>query len=147
MSRKIIMAGNWKMNLDPDEGKQLINDLKDASAKSDKEVIVCVPFIDLNMAIEVAKNSSVHVGAQNMHFEDEGAFTGEVSGKMLEKIGTEYVIIGHSERRQYFAETDETVNLKIKAALKYNLKPIVCVGETEEQFDKGETKAIITNQV
>ena len=147
MSRKIIMAGNWKMNLDPEEGKQLINDLKEAAAKSDKEVIVCVPFIDLNMAIDVAKDSKIHVGAQNMHFEDEGAFTGEVSGKMLEKIGTEYVIIGHSERRQYFAETDETVNLKIKAALKYNLKPIVCVGETEEQFDRGETKTIITNQV
>ena len=86
MSRKIIMAGNWKMNLDPEEGKQLINDLKEAAAKSDKEVIVCVPFIDLNMAIDVVKDSKVHVGAQNMHFEDEGAFTGEVSGKMLEKI-------------------------------------------------------------
>ncbi len=110
------------------------------------EVILCVPYTDLFYALLTAQNTNIKIGAQNMHFEESGAYTGEISGKMLKAINVEYVIIGHSERRQYFGETDETVNKKVKAAFQYGLKPIICVGETEPQKEAGKTETIITEQ-
>ena len=145
MRRKVI-AGNWKMNMLPNEAIQMITELEPLVKDTNNEVVLCVPFTDLFYALNVAQGTNIKIGAQNMHFEEKGAFTGEVSGKMLKSIGTEYVIIGHSERRQYFAETDETVNKKIKAAFAHDLKPIVCVGETLEQREEGIAFDIIENQ-
>ncbi len=146
MRRKII-AGNWKMNMLPNEAIKFIDELTPLVKDTKNDVIICVPYIDLFYSLLVAQNTNIKIGAQNMHFAENGAYTGEVSGKMLKSIGTEYVIIGHSERRQYFAETDETVNKKIKSAFVNNLKPIVCVGETLEQREKGEEKEIVTKQI
>ena len=146
MRRKVI-AGNWKMNMLPGEAIEMINELTPLVKDTKNEVILCVPYTDLFYALLTAQNTNIKIGAQNMHFEESGAYTGEVSGKMLKAINVEYVIIGHSERRQYFAETDETVNKKIKSALNVGLKPIVCVGETLEQREKGITEQVITNQV
>jgi len=126
MSRKIIAAGNWKMNKTAKEAVEFVNALKERVADADSEVVVGVPFVCLPGVIEAAKGSNIKVAAQNMHWEEKGAFTGEVSGPMLADLGVDYVIIGHSERRQYFGETDETVNKKVHAAFKYGLKPIVC---------------------
>ena len=145
--RKKIIAGNWKMNMLPNEAIQFIEELAPLVKDTENEVILCVPYIDLFYALLTAQNTNIKIGAQNMHFEEKGAYTGEVSGEMLKSIHVEYVIIGHSERRQYFGETDETVNKKIKAAFQNALKPIVCVGETLEQREAGETNRIITNQV
>ena len=145
MRRKVI-AGNWKMNMLPNEAISCVDELSKLVKDTDNEVILCVPYTDLFYAILTAQNTNIKIGAQNMHFEEKGAYTGEVSGPMLKSIGVEYVIIGHSERRQYFAETDETVNKKVKAAHKYELKPIVCVGETLEQKEAGETTNVITTQ-
>ena len=146
--RKTVIAGNWKMNITPEGVADLIEGIEGAASAADaREVVVCVPFIDLQDALITAEETRVHVGAQNMHFEDSGAYTGEISGQMLDSIGVEYVIIGHSERREYFNETDETVNKKIKAALRNNLKPIVCVGETLEEYEKGLTKDKIVGQI
>ena len=145
MRRKVI-AGNWKMNMLPGEAIEMINELTPLVKDTKNEVILCVPYTDLFYALLTAQNTNIKIGAQNMHFEEKGAYTGEVSGPMLKSIGVEYVIIGHSERRQYFAETDETVNKKVKAAHKYELKPIVCVGETLEQKEAGETTEVITSQ-
>ena len=145
MRRKVI-AGNWKMNMLPNEAISCVDELSKLVKDTDNEVILCVPYTDLFYAILTAQNTNIKIGAQNMHFEEKGAYTGEVSGPMLKSIGVEYVIIGHSERRQYFAETDETVNKKVKAAHKYGLKPIVCVGETLEQKEAGETTNVITTQ-
>ena len=145
MRRKVI-AGNWKMNLLPNEAIELIEGLAPQVKKTKNDVIICVPFTDLFYSLLSVQNTNIKVGAQNMHFEESGAYTGEVSGKMLQSINVEYVIIGHSERRQYFAETDETVNKKVKAAISYNLKPIICVGETLEQGEAGKTVDIITTQ-
>ena len=144
--RKKVIAGNWKMNMLPDETIKYIEELSKLVKETQNEVILCVPFTDLFYALLTAQNTNIKIGAQNMHFEEKGAYTGEVSGPMLKSIGVEYVIIGHSERRQYFAETDETVNKKVKAAHKYGLKPIVCVGETLEQKEAGETTEVITTQ-
>ena len=144
--RRPIIAGNWKMNKTPAEAKELIEALKPLVADAEAEVVVCPPFVDLAVAVEAAKGSNIKVGAQNLHFEPKGAFTGEVSAEMLVNAGVEYVIIGHSERRQYFAETDATVNKKIKAALAAGLKPIVCVGETLEQRENGITKEFVSMQ-
>ena len=144
--RKKVIAGNWKMNMLPNEAIQFIEELTPLVKDTNNEVILCVPYTDLFYALLTAQNTNIKIGAQNMHFEENGAYTGEVSGKMLKSINVEYVIIGHSERRQYFNETDETVNKKVKAAFKYGLKPIVCVGETLEQREKGQTNEIITNQ-
>ena len=146
MRRKVI-AGNWKMNMLPDETIRYIDELSKLVDKTENEVILCVPYTDLFYALLTAQNTNIKIGAQNMHFEEKGAYTGEVSGPMLKSIGVEYVIIGHSERRQYFAETDETVNKKLKAAFKYGLKPIVCVGETLEQREEGKAKEIVTMQI
>ena len=145
MKRKVI-AGNWKMNMLPGEAIEFINQLTPLVKDTKNEVILCVPYTDLFYALLTAQNTNIKIGAQNMHFEESGAYTGEVSGKMLKSINVEYVIIGHSERRQYFAETDETVNKKVKAAFKYGLKPIVCVGETLEQREAGKAVDIITKQ-
>ncbi len=145
MRRKVI-AGNWKMNMLPGEAIEMINELTPLVKDTKNEVILCVPYTDLFYALLTAQNTNIKIGAQNMHFEESGAYTGEVSGKMLKAINVEYVIIGHSERRQYFAETDETVNKKIKSAFKYDLKPIVCVGETLEQREAGKAVDIITKQ-
>ena len=145
MRRKVI-AGNWKMNMLPNEAIQFIEELTPLVKDTENEVILCVPYIDLFYALLTAQNTNIKIGAQNVHFEEKGAYTGEVSAKMLKSINVEYVIIGHSERRQYFAETDETVNKKIKTVFANDLKPIVCVGETLEQREEGKTEEIITTQ-
>ena len=146
MRRKVI-AGNWKMNMLPNETIDFIQELTPLVKDTKNEVILCVPYIDLFYALLHVKDTNIKIGAQNMHWEEKGAYTGEISGKMLKSIGVEYVIIGHSERRQYFAETDETVNKKIKSALANGLKPIVCVGETLEQREAGQTEQIVTSQI
>ena len=144
--RKKVIAGNWKMNMLPGEAIEFITELTPLVKDSKNEVILCVPYTDLFYALLTAQGTNIKIGAQNMHFEEKGAYTGEVSGKMFKSINVEYVIIGHSERRQYFNETDETVNKKIKAAFANGLKPIVCVGETLEQREAGKTVEIITKQ-
>ena len=144
--RKKVIAGNWKMNMLPNEAIQFIEELTPLVKDTANEVILCVPYTDLFYALLTAQNTNIKIGAQNMHYEEKGAYTGEISAQMLKSINVEYVIIGHSERRQYFNETDETVNKKIKAAFANGLKPIVCVGETLEQRENGETVKIITNQ-
>ena len=145
MRRKVI-AGNWKMNMLPNEAMACIEQLAGLVKDTENEVILCVPYTDLFYSLLTAQGTNIKIGAQNMHFEEKGAFTGEVSGPMLKSIGVEYVIIGHSERRQYFAETDETVNKKIKSALLNDLKPIVCVGETLEQRESGKAEEVFTTQ-
>ena len=145
MRRKVI-AGNWKMNMLPSDTLEFIDKLTPLVKDTKNEVILCVPYIDLFYALLAIQETNIKVGAENLYFEEKGAYTGEVSGKMLKSINTEYVIIGHSERRAYFHETDEMVNKKIKAALNAGLKPIVCVGETLEQREAGKTEDIITKQ-
>ena len=144
--RKAIIAGNWKMHYTPEEAVKVINELKPLVKDATCDVVVCPTFVCLDAVLKAVEGSNIKVAAQNMHFEESGAYTGEVSGKMLKSIGVEYVIIGHSERRQYFNETDETVNKKIKAAFANDLKPIVCVGETLEQREANQTQEIITKQ-
>ena len=145
MGRKII-AGNWKMNMLPNEAMEFITKLSERIRDTQNEVILCVPYTDLFYSLLTAQGTNIKIGAQNMHWEEKGAYTGEISPKMLKCINVEYVIIGHSERRQYFAETDETVNKKIKSAMQNNLKPIVCVGENLEQKENNKTNEIITTQ-
>ena len=145
MRRKVI-AGNWKMNMLPGETINFIEQIAPMVKKSENEIILCAPFTDIFYAWHSLEGSNIKLGAQNMHWEESGAYTGEVSGQMLKSVGVEYVIIGHSERRAYFAETDETVNKKIKAAFANELKPIVCVGESLDQREAGKTEEIITNQ-
>ena len=149
MARKIFIAGNWKMNKTAAETAELASALKDSLAQfaGKCEIAVCPTFTSLATAVEILKGSNVKVGAQNIHWADNGAYTGEVSGAMLKEIGVEYVIIGHSERRQYFGETDETVNQRIKAALKYGLKPIVCIGETLAEREGGVTNTVLEKQI
>ncbi len=144
--RKAIIAGNWKMNNTPAETTALINEMKPLVADADCEVVLCVPFVDIAAAVEAAKDSNIKIGAENCHFKTSGAYTGEVSADMLVASGVEYVVIGHSERRQYFGETDQTVNLRTLAALKAGLKPIVCVGETLEQRELGYTETLLKFQ-
>ena len=145
MRRKVI-AGNWKMNMLPNEAIDFIQELTPLVKDTKNEVILCVPYTDLFYALLHVQDTNIKIGAQNMHWEEKGAYTGEVSAQMLKSIGVEYIIIGHSERRQYFNETDETVNKKVKTAFKHELKPIVCVGETLEQREAGKAEEIITNQ-
>lgn len=145
--RKKIAAGNWKMNKTAAEAADFVSALKSRVEGADTEVVVGVPFICLPDVIKAAAGSNIKVAAQNMHWEEKGAFTGEISGPMLKGLGVDYVIIGHSERRQYFAETDETVNKKVHAALKYGLKPIICVGESLAQREQGVTADLIRYQV
>jgi len=145
MRRKVI-AGNWKMNMLPNEAINFIQELETKVKGTEHEVVLCVPYTDIFYTVLNAQDTNIKIGAQNMHWEEKGAFTGEISAEMLKSVGVEYVIIGHSERRQYFAETDETVNKKLKKALVVGLKPIVCVGETLEQREQGVTMQIITEQ-
>lgn len=146
MRRKII-AGNWKMNMLPNEAMSFINELEPYVKSAKCEIILCVPYTDLFYSLLTAQNTNIKIGAQNMHWEEAGAYTGEIAPNMLKCINVEYVIIGHSERRQYFAETDETVNKKIKAALKHELNPILCVGETMKQRKLGLEEEIIKQQI
>lgn len=145
--RKPIIAGNWKMHYTIDEAVKVANELKGLVKDAKPDVVICAPYLQLPALVKELKGSNVNVGAQNMHYEEKGAFTGEIAPEMLTDLGVEYVIIGHSERRQYFNETDETVNLKLKAAYRHGLKPILCVGETLEQREAGTTKEIIENQI
>jgi len=145
MRRKII-AGNWKMNKTPQEAVALINELKPLLANAEAEVVFCPPAVSLATALEATKGSNIGIGAQNMYFEESGAFTGEIAPNMLTEMGVKYVILGHSERRQYFAETDETVNKKVLKALEHNLIPIVCVGESLEQREQGITEDLVRLQ-
>ncbi len=144
--RKKVIAGNWKMNMLPKEAIDFIQELSEKVKNTENEVVLCVPYTDIFYSILNAQGTNIKIGAQNMHWEEKGAYTGEISAEMLKAIGVEYVIIGHSERRQYFAETDETVNKKIKKALQVGINPIVCVGETLEQRENGTTIQIITDQ-
>lgn len=145
--RKKVIAGNWKMNMLPDATIRFIDELTPLVKDTQSEVILCVPYTDLFYALLTAQNTNIKIGAQNMHWEESGAYTGEISAPMLKSIGVEYVIIGHSERRKYFNETDESVNKKIKTAFKYELNPIVCVGETLEERENGEAIKKVTDQV
>ena len=144
--RNAVIAGNWKMNNTPSETTALINEMKTLVAGADCDVVLCVPFVDIAAAFEAAKGSNIKIGAENVHFEEKGAFTGEISAKMLVECGVEYVVVGHSERRQYFGETDVTVNLRTKAAVNAGLTAIVCVGETLDQRKQGITKELLAMQ-
>lgn len=144
--RAAIIAGNWKMNKTPSETTALINEMKPLVAGADCKVVLCVPFVDLDAALKAADGCNIEIGAENCHFEKSGAFTGEVSAVMLKEMGVQYVIIGHSERRQYFAETDVTVNKRLKAALAEGLKVILCVGETLEQREQNITAELVAMQ-
>ena len=146
-NRKAIIAGNWKMNKTATEAAELIDALIPAVKDAGCEVVICVPFTDLVTAVAKTKGTNIHVGAENVHFEKSGAFTGEISADMLIDLGVEYVVVGHSERRQYFAETDETVNKRAKAALAGGLKPIICVGESLDQREQGVTEELVRMQV
>ena len=148
MRRKIV-AGNWKMNKSASEAVKFVEALKGLVADAESEVIVGVPFVCLPGVVAALDGTNVKVAAQNMHWEEKGAYTGEISGGMLADLQIKYVIIGHSERRQYFNETDETVNLKTKAALSYGLRPIICVGESLEQRKQGKTvyEELVKDQV
>src|SRR5690554_2645785 len=148
MARKIFIAGNWKMNTTLEEARALSQSIVDTLGNTtDVDVAVCPPYTNLSAVNDIIKGSAVKLGAQDVHWEESGAFTGKVSCGMLKSAGVTYVIIGHSERRQYFGETDETVNKKVKAALSHGLKPIICVGESLQQREAGETNAFVAGQV
>ena len=144
--RKAIIAGNWKMNKTASEAAVLVDELIPAVKDATCEVVICTPFTDLVTAVAKTKGTNIHVGAENVHFEKSGAFTGEISADMLVDLGVEYVIVGHSERRQYFAETDQTVNKRTLAALNAGLKVILCVGESLQQREEGVTEELVRMQ-
>lgn len=144
--RTPIIAGNWKMNKTPSEAEALISELKPLVKEANATVVVCVPAVDIPAVKKAVSGSKIRVGAQNVHFKASGAYTGELSAAMLKELGVEYVIIGHSERRQYFGETDETVNLRVRAAMEAGLIPIICVGEKKEQREAGYTDALVEYQ-
>ena len=147
MARKKIIAGNWKMNMTPSEAVALVNELKPLVANDEVDVVFCVPAIDIIPAMEAAKGSNINIGAENMYFEEKGAYTGEISPNMLTDAGVKYVIIGHSERREYFAETDETVNKKVLKAFEHGITPIICCGESLTQREQGITIDWIRQQI
>ena len=148
MNRKVIVAGNWKMNKNAAEGRALVEALKNGIAGLEAaEIVVCPPFTTIGSVVEAAAGSAIGVGAQNIHWEASGAFTGEISADMLKTSGVQYVIIGHSERRQYFGETNETVNKRLKAAIAAGLTPIVCVGELLEEREGNKTEAVLSEQI
>lgn len=145
--RKPVIAGNWKMHKTSAEARAFFRALKAAKETKGVETVICAPFTALPALVEAAKDSGIGIGAQNMHWEEKGAFTGEISPVMLKDLGVQYVILGHSERRSYFAETDETVNKKVHAAFAHELIPIICVGETLEEREAGQTKQVVGQQV
>ena len=147
MARKKIIAGNWKMNMTPSQAVELINTLKPLVATEDADVVFCVPAIDIIPAIEAAKGSNIEIGAENMYYEEKGAYTGEIAPDMLTDVGVKYVIIGHSERREYFAETNETVNKKVLKAFEHGITPIICCGESLTQREQGITIDWIRQQI
>ena len=147
MARKKIIAGNWKMNMTPTEAVELVNTLKPLVVQEDVDVVFCVPAIDIIPVMEAAKGTNICVGAENMYYEDKGAYTGEISPAMLVDAGVKYVVIGHSERREYFAESDETVNKKVLKAFEYGITPIVCCGESLTQREQGITIDWIRQQI
>lgn len=144
---KSLIVANWKMNMSIKESISFINKFKTLIKNNKNDIVICPPFTLLNTVKELVKNTNIKLGAQNMHFEGQGAFTGEISASMLKDVGCEYVILGHSERRQIFDEADSLINKKIKVALKNNLKPILCIGETLKQRNNNETMKIIKNQI
>ena len=144
--RKAVIAGNWKMNKTPVEAAELINEMKPLVENADCDVVICVPYVDIQTALYCTEGTNIKVGAENCHWEVKGAFTGEISPSMLTSMGVEYVVIGHSERRQYFGETDDTVSKRVDAALKAGLKVILCVGETLEQREKNITFETVSTQ-
>ena len=145
--RRTVIAGNWKMNMTPSETGKFITELAPMVAGLDKcDIVLCVPAIDIPAAVEAANGTNIKIGAENVHFMESGAYTGEISAKMLTECGVEYVVIGHSERRQYFGETDKTVNLRTLAALKAGLKAIVCVGESLAERESGYTETLLKYQ-
>jgi triosephosphate isomerase len=147
MPRKKLITANWKMYKDPTQTKEFFREFLPLISGHDRdEIAVCPPFVDLHAAVEIAAGSSVGIGAQNVYWKDEGAFTGEISPSMLTAVGCTHVIIGHSERRQYFGETDDTVNLKVKAALEHGLTPITCVGEVLEEREASLTEDVLRRQ-
>ena len=147
MARRKIIAGNWKMNMTPSQAVELVNTLKPLVGNDDVDVVFCVPAIDIIPAMEAAKGTNINIGAENMYFEEKGAFTGEISPEMLTDVGVKYVIIGHSERREYFAETDETVNKKVLKAFEHGITPIICCGESLTQREQGITIDWIRQQI
>ncbi len=145
--RKTVIAGNWKMNMTPSETGKFIRELAPMVAGKDQcDIVLCVPFVDIASAVEAAAGTNIHIGAQNVHFKESGAYTGETSAAMLKETGAEYVIVGHSERRQYFGETDETVNLRTKAALAAGFRVILCLGELLDARQAGITEEIVSMQ-
>ena len=147
MSRKKIVAGNWKMNMTPTEAVALVNELKPLVANDEVDVVFCVPAIDIIPAMKAAEGTNINIGAENMYYEEKGAYTGEISPAMLVDAGVKYVIIGHSERREYFAETDETVNKKVLKAFEHDITPIICCGESLTQREQGITIDWIRQQI
>jgi triosephosphate isomerase (TIM) len=147
--RKIVIAGNWKMFKTQAESQEFLQEFLPVLEETpqEREVLLCSPFTDLSILSKSLHGSRVQLGAQNVHWAENGAYTGEISAPMLTEIGVRYVIVGHSERRQYFGESDETVNLRLKAAQQYGLIPILCIGETKQQRDAGETESLIINQL
>ena len=144
---RLVIAGNWKMNMTPSQAREFIKTLAPMVAGKDKcDIVLCVPYVDIPAAVEAAKGTNIHIGAENVHWADKGAYTGEVSCAMLQELGVEYVVIGHSERRQYFGETDETVNLRTKAALAAGMKVILCLGEVKDERLNGITNEIVSMQ-
>ena len=147
MARKKIIVGNWKMNMTPSEAVALVNELKPLVVNDEVDVVFCVPAIDIIPAMEAAKGTNIQIGAENMYFEEKGAYTGEISPNMLNDAGVKYVIIGHSERREYFAETNETVNKKVLKAFEHGITPIICCGESLTQREQGITIDWIRQQI
>ncbi|MEL6491342.1 MAG: triose-phosphate isomerase [Cyanobacteria bacterium J06634_6] len=147
--RKVVIAGNWKMHKTQAEALEFVQQLMPQieGTPDDRELVLCAPFTTLGVLVDKLQRNRIQVGAQNIHWEREGAYTGEISGAMLKEVGVRYVVVGHSERRQYFGETDETVNARLKAAQMAGLTPILCVGETKQQRDANETDAVIKNQI
>lgn len=147
MARRKIVAGNWKMNMTPSQAVALCEELKDLVKSDSVDVVYCVPAVDIVPVVEAVKGTNVEVGAENMYFEEKGAFTGEISPNMLTDVGVKYVVLGHSERREYFAETSETVNKKMLKAFEHGITPIMCCGESLEQREQGVTMDFIRQQV